>query len=167
MAEINRRFLSCSQCRDSAEAIEQTGRFFYSNGYCNRCGAKWAKERRSRPENVERVREVHRQFYQRHRDKRLAYENARAKKRRIDVLAHYGNSCACCKESRTEFLVIDHINGGGVKHRKELGIEGIGFYQWLIKNGLPEGFRVLCFNCNFALGHFGYCPHGNLKTGDQ
>jgi hypothetical protein len=21
------------------------------------------------------------------------------------------------------------------------------------------GYRVLCMNCNFALGHSGYCPH--------
>lgn len=36
---------------------------------------------------------------------------------------------------------------------------GIG---WLIHNRFPEGFRVLCFNCNNSLGMHGYCPHGNL-----
>lgn len=23
----------------------------------------------------------------------------------------------------------------------------------------PAGFRLLCMNCNFAIGHFGSCPH--------
>jgi hypothetical protein len=31
--------------------------------------------------------------------------------------------------------------------------------RWLRKNGFPKGFRVLCHNCNFAHGHYGYCPH--------
>jgi hypothetical protein len=29
----------------------------------------------------------------------------------------------------------------------------------LRQNSYPTGYRVLCHNCNFALGHYGYCPH--------
>jgi hypothetical protein len=83
---------------------------------------------------------------------------------RIAVLEHYGGSpprCACsgCGESRYEFLSIDHINGGGRKHRQSLGMKTL--YQWLIKNGFPDGFRVLCHNCNQSIGLYGYCPHQN------
>ena len=78
------------------------------------------------------------------------------------VMNHYGNKCACCGESRIEFLTIDHIHGGGNKHRKEIHqAGGSHFYRWLINNGFPEGFRVLCFNCNCSLGFHGYCPHQN------
>ncbi len=82
------------------------------------------------------------------------------KKERKEVLDHYGNMCVCCKETQEEFLTIDHIHGGGNKHKKEMKISNI--YKWLIKNNFPEGFRLLCYNCNCSLGFRGYCPHGNL-----
>ena len=73
---------------------------------------------------------------------------------------HYGGKCNCCGESCMEFLTIDHINGGGTKHRKSLGIPtGFPFYIWLIKNNFPEGFQVLCYNCHMAKTYYGYCPH--------
>lgn len=72
---------------------------------------------------------------------------------RNQVFAHYGNFCACCGESRREFLSIDHINGAG-KVRGEPDI-----YRRLIREGFPEGFRTLCFNCNCSIGFHGYCPH--------
>jgi hypothetical protein len=79
---------------------------------------------------------------------------------RKTVLEHYGNTCVCCGETRMEFLAIDHINGGGSKYRKEFGCGHL--YHWLLKNNYPDGHRILCHNCNTSLGHYGYCPHGNL-----
>lgn len=79
---------------------------------------------------------------------------------RQEVLEHYGGKCACCGESENEFLAIDHINGGGNKQRKELKrAAGIAFYRWLRMNEYPDGYRVLCHNCNCARGYYGYCPH--------
>jgi hypothetical protein len=81
------------------------------------------------------------------------------------VLAHYGGKCACCGESRREFLALDHRNGGGEKHRKELGgASSKEMCAWAIKNGFPDIFRILCHNCNMALGCFGYCPHQKEKA---
>ena len=79
---------------------------------------------------------------------------------KIRVMRHYSDGvpqCACCGEQHIEFLTIDHINGGGRKHRKEMPTTNI--YLWLIKHKFPKGFRVLCMNCNFAYGIFKYCPH--------
>ncbi len=82
--------------------------------------------------------------------------------KRYDVLTHYSAGgeprCACCGESRLEFLAIDHENGGGNKHRAVIG-RNIRFHDWLRKNGLPAGYRVLCHNCNLSHGYYGYCPH--------
>lgn len=61
-----------------------------------------------------------------------------------------------------EFLAIDHIDGGGTAHRRQVG-HGDAFYKWLRAAGLPAGFRVLCHNCNLSLGFYGYCPHDNLR----
>ena len=77
---------------------------------------------------------------------------------RDEVLKHYGGKCECCKERMFEFLAIDHINGGGGKHRKAVKID---FTYWLKKNNFPPGYRVLCHNCNMAMGRYGYCPHYN------
>jgi len=96
--------------------------------------------------------------------KQKEYDKNRNIARKIAVLNHYGDKCACCGEKRWEFLVIDHINGGGAKHVKELNCGGgSGFYHWLIKNHFPEGFRTLCDNCNMSLGRYGYCPHTEEK----
>jgi len=33
--------------------------------------------------------------------------------------------------------------------------------QWLVTNNFPKGFQILCWNCNFAKGMLGKCPHQN------
>jgi hypothetical protein len=80
--------------------------------------------------------------------------------RRFRVMEHYSGGepkCECCGEDRLEFLCIDHVNGNGKQHRRELGHKRI--VDWLEMNGFPEGFRVLCHNCNLSHGFYGYCPH--------
>jgi len=72
------------------------------------------------------------------------------------VLDHYNNICSCCNITIKEFLTVDHINGGGKAHRKSIGG---AIYKWLIKNKFPSGFQLLCYNCNFAKGHYIVCPH--------
>lgn len=101
-----------------------------------------------------------RQYLKRDRGKRA--EQAREEKRRLrrQVFDAYGNKCVCCGEQEPEFLTIDHVNGGGLAHRRSCGNSGTSVYRWLRKNGFPkEGFQLLCFNCNRALGAYGYCPH--------
>jgi hypothetical protein len=59
--------------------------------------------------------------------------------------AYGGRFCSCCGETEMLFLTIDHVNGDGGKHRKELN--GKKIYAWLRQNNYPEGYQVLCFNC--------------------
>jgi hypothetical protein len=83
-------------------------------------------------------------------------------KRRIKVLMHYSGGkmeCACCGNKNLEFLCIDHINGGGSLQRNSAKYRYGSLYDYLLRLGLPEGFRVLCHNCNLSLGFYGYCPH--------
>lgn len=85
---------------------------------------------------------------------------ARLKERRAVLQAYGGEhpSCSCCGEGIMQFLALDHIDGGGRKHRQETG--GGGFYTWIRKNNYPPIFRILCHNCNH--GRFlngGHCPH--------
>src|SRR5690606_38099756 len=82
-----------------------------------------------------------------------------------DVLNAYGGKCACCGVATKEFLAIDHINGGGRQHRLSLHPRPSSqtVYTWLRKNNYPEGFQVLCHNCNAAKSYYkNGCPHGKF-----
>jgi len=81
---------------------------------------------------------------------------------KIEVLTYYSDGflkCVCCGEKHIEFLSIDHIGGGGRQQKLKLKRWGINFYRWLRQNNFPKGYRVLCHNCNQAIGFYGYCPH--------
>lgn len=95
------------------------------------------------------------------------YQRDYQRKAREMVIKYYGGVCECCKEKHIQFLAIDHIHGGGRKHRK---IVGTNICLWIIKNNFPDGFRVLCHNCNMSIGFWGICPHKkveNLKKNKQ
>lgn len=80
---------------------------------------------------------------------------------KIKVMNRYGGcrcSCPGCNENNLTQLSIDHINGDGAKHRKEIG-RGNYIYNWLVKHDYPPGFRVLCLGCNSSCGFFGFCIH--------
>lgn len=119
--------------------------------------------------------ELEAQFYLRHKEQRRAYSSwyrrtykdklstqrkIRNLRIKLETMAHYGGAeCVCCGETTVEFLCFDHIDGGGTQHRKQLGNMGRQFYYWLKLNNYPEGYRILCYNCNSSLGFYGYCPH--------
>jgi hypothetical protein len=69
---------------------------------------------------------------------------------KLEVLTHYSShppTCSWCKYSDVRALSIDHVNGGGKQHRATLN--GYHIYSWLRKNGYPDGYQVLCMNCQF------------------
>ena len=98
--------------------------------------------------------------------RRSAMNKIMHERSRIKVLKHYGGDpprCACCGDSTYQFLGIDHIGGRGIKQRLPGGnkgsIRGSTMYWDIIRKGFPPGLRVLCHNCNMAIGFYGSCPH--------
>jgi hypothetical protein len=83
---------------------------------------------------------------------------------RLRCIEHYGGKCACCNESTYEFLAVDHINGGGRKHSKE--ING-NLSKWVVTHNFPKEFQILCHNCNSAKGSYGKCPHQNKNESNN
>lgn len=83
------------------------------------------------------------------------------------ILAYGGHVCACCGESETKFLTLDHVENNGSEHRKAIGKagRGAGIFRWLKEHGYPPGFQVLCMNCNHgkALNN-GICPHKTAQA---
>ena len=136
---------TCTRCH----VQKSPGKFAYGgrNGkrraWCKSCFNEYSREHRAK--NVDGVR---------------AKQRIYKAKIRIDAIKHYGGNCACCGENLAIFLAIDHINGGGTKHALQRNRPSIG--GWLKARNYPEGFQVLCHNCNYAKSHGG-CPHAELR----
>lgn len=89
------------------------------------------------------------------------------------VFAAYGGYvCKCCGETEQKFLTIDHVNNDGYQWRKTTlktgkSSQGSGHhtYAWLVRNNFPDGFQVLCMNCNFGKRmNKGICPHQTRRN---
>ncbi len=79
---------------------------------------------------------------------------------RVAVFDHYGWACACC--GSTKRPTIDHVNGDGREHRRELfgsnqGGNTFNLYRWLIASGFPGGFQTLCSSCNASKRDHDHC----------
>lgn len=106
----------------------------------------------------------------RHRKMQVEYR----RKVRREVLSHYSDGtlcCACCgwrSGSEMERLEIDHVNGGGRKHRLRVigSVGGTRFFEWLRSHDYPDGFRVLCAGCNKMMvpGKAHCLLHGGAQT---
>lgn len=140
---LNKRCARCKETKLKELFRSDNSRKDGFHPWCKACDTEYLKSRKHR--------------YQANKNKRARELH---KEQRLRVLQHYSRAaipyCACCAESYLEFLGIDHINGGGNQDKK---IHKCNFYTWLEKRGYPEGFRVLCHNCNQSLGAYGYCPH--------
>jgi len=68
-----------------------------------------------------------------------------------EVFLHYGERCSFCGIENPRKLTVDHINGGGHRHRQNIrkGGGSEDFYRWLRNHNYPEGYQVLCWNCNW------------------
>lgn len=159
----------CAYCKRPAEpsrslcSIHRKARKEYDRRETERrrqaglCIAKGCPNEVARPNNT---------YCVEHIAKARVREKARLQRIKLEVLAHYGDRrCACCGETRIEFLTIDHIHGGGRQHRFEQRIGGM--CHWLKKQHFPDGYQILCMNCNFAKGLFGRCPHEVERDADR
>jgi hypothetical protein len=76
-----------------------------------------------------------------------------------EVMSKYGGECVCCGEDNVMFLSLDHKDGGGTKERDDSNIMGTRLYRSLRKLPVDPKYQVMCYNCNFAKGDRGICPH--------
>ena len=117
-------------------------------------------------------------WYDRHKEPskkkqtRSKEEKIQAKKDRYarlvkTVLEHYGNKCGCCGETEPMFLTLDHINNDGylTTYITKSGHRGRRTnYETIVRNNFPEGYQILCWNCNSGRArNKGTCPHKMKK----
>lgn len=136
---------------------------------CKNASIVYWKEFRSK--NKDKLLLSYKKQHIKHKEKRNKqsrdYGKANASRRSLDmkdkrriVLNHYSNgtmACNCCGENIYDFLSLDHINGGGNQHRKK---EKGRLEPKLIKANFPDGYQVLCHNCNMGKRfNNNICPH--------
>lgn len=154
----------CSRCGE-VKPLDDFHRYSRSNdghgSWCKTCASKyWQAQGESQRD---RKRRNSRERYLRLGDEIRRYNRERNQQLKAMLVAHYSNGankCVCCGESEVRFLTIDHIDGNGAEHRKTTKCgTGATFYRRLIREGMPEGYQVLCYNCNNARIWNKKCPH--------
>lgn len=130
------------------------------NIYCRVCQAAHSNAWRNKDPERAKAFAAERERRWRANNPELMRQQALVRRRALkrQVLEAYGMRCTCCGESQYEFLSLDHINDDGNIHRREVGL-GTGIYHWAKKHAFPPSLQILCYNCNFAKGSHGYCPH--------
>jgi len=162
------RHTQCKSC--IREKKQQRDRAARTAGLCY-----WCK----RPSKTGTCKKCKAKNLARYHSKKVVYlevSKERRQRLKLEAMQAYGGpTCKCCGVAEIEFLAIDHIKNDGAAHRRALmkqkgwkgpatQMAGSHFYLWLKQQGYPPGFQVLCMNCNFAKGRFGYCPHdGKLR----
>lgn len=133
----------CAACLELAKTRYQDRK---QSGACTRCGAAPATMKAMCAGCSEKSKRKLRDW----RDRLM-----------VEVMNAYGGCvCRCCGETRVAFLTLDHIGGGGNRHRAAMKEErNTDIYTWVKKRRFPPGFQVLCMNCNWARGKYGECPH--------
>lgn len=154
MAESGKTMCAiCLQRRSDNQHVMRTA--FIADNLCSQCGKNPPV---SKGKRCQICIDKRNKWYQ--GSSTQAKDKIRRDKNRQDAIRHYGGKCACCGEIESCFLAIDHIGGDGNTHRQKIKKYGSGFFKWLVNNNFPEGFQILCHNCNMGKHlNGGICPH--------
>jgi hypothetical protein len=126
-----------------------------------RANARWREKNRTPDDLRERYatdEEYRDGVLRRQRD----YEHRKDDEARKLVFDHYGRVCSCCGSMKSP--TIDHIEGDGAAHRRELKIRGgAKMYRWLVKNCFPPGYQTLCKPCNNSKASGAACKLQHIR----
>ena len=145
----------------------------YRQHTCKACAKSEHAERmrNARVKDPERYKKIQRSHRERNLELVRRQRRESGKRLKLRIMSRYGGAvCACCSETCLSMLTVDHVNNDGAKHRREIGKQYsydtgrralvADFYRWLEKNGFPDGFQVLCYNCNLSKHrNKGVCEH--------
>ena len=147
-----KRVFTCPRC--------EREQIHYARELCRRCYARVYADPLYKARHRERLLAKSKEYYQRNRAQHNQYGRNARLRIRLEMLQAYGGKCACCGETELVFLTLDHVEGGGRKHQRELGGSSDDTARYLKSLGWPrDGYQILCFNCNYAKYRLGVCPH--------
>jgi DNA repair exonuclease SbcCD ATPase subunit len=140
----------CSKCHK----IKSITEFRKDQHYCKDCQLTYARE------YIKTIPKEKRQWYRRTED--IKGQNKRrsikAQLLKVEMITAYGGCCSCCGETEIKFLTLEHLEGGGNEHRRQL-YKSNRTWQDLKNRNWPKGHTVLCWNCQMGKTHYGECPH--------
>jgi len=141
--------------------------------FCSRtCANVWRNDTKAPLTDEEKIANSKRYWKRKFADpnfmenRRNLNQKAHRRIRVAAMMAYGGLSCSCnhhgepCGPHPVEFLSIDHIGGDGKKNGDK---GGLPLCRKLRRLGYPTGYRVLCHNCNSALGFYGHCPMSDTE----
>jgi hypothetical protein len=162
---------TCRKC-DIAKSLNE---FRKKSRECKSCQRdrirKWERENRDRKKvnalrSYAKLRQSPERWERYKATRRISGGNYAARIRNDCFAAYGGRVCACCGETEPRFLTMDHVNNDGHIHRKTSGATNL--YSYLRARKFPEGFQVLCMNCNFGKAqNGGVCPHKSRQEGPE
>jgi hypothetical protein len=154
----------CSKCKlelpremFSKHSREKDGLYYC----CKSCKAKENKTYCDKSKDKTKIK--HAKYYENHKqhikdktilfqinnpDKVKVYAKNSRDNLKLEVFNYYCDNdikCQGCGEKELCILTVDHINGGGCKHTREIK----NLYPWIKRNNYPEGFQIFCWNCQF------------------
>lgn len=155
---------NCEQCHQPFLTPYSVQKFCSKNCYQQYRKTKWKEDYYRRRESIlKQKREYYKNNYEQLKESYKKHQH----KLRMTVLNHYSDGkleCACCGENHIEFLQLHHINGDGRAERRSLNSNSsTALFRKIIKDNYPERYQILCGNCNFSHGAYGYCPHQKEK----
>lgn len=120
--------------------------------WCKDCQNAYNRKRyKDIPQHRQRVLERSKSQYHENPEYEHARKREYYRKNVVSVFNALGNKCARCNEKDKRVLHIDHIQGGGYKHRKELNNSTYKFYKDILESleKKENKFQLLCANCNW------------------
>ena len=122
--------------------------------------------KRYREKNREKIKQAHREWYQKNKERirltkaanmrkyrrqnpekyRRKWRDAK-KKIRESLFAMYGNICSICGFIDKRALTLDHVKNNGNEERREMSDYMI--YKRALEIYRPNEYRILCMNCQF------------------
>jgi hypothetical protein len=141
--------------RNKEQILERQRKYVATHKEQHRAACQqWAKKNKSR------MAAYYAQWRRENKEKTSKKNRDYKERMRSQVFEHYGNRCSCCGETRREFFAMDHVNGGGNKHRRLNRLTNAAdLFLYIIRHNFPDEFRILCHNCNMSRGFYGFCPH--------
>lgn len=105
---------------------------------------------KNKEEIYKRRRSYYLKRYENDKDRILGLMGELYEKRRTEVIKFFGGKCVACGNNDIRVLQIDHINGGGVKERKEQTKLGYSYKKRFdLNKENKDQYQLLCANCNW------------------
>lgn len=160
-----RKVYKCTPCLSAIQKAAREKKKDHYSAYQSKyhrdnLEARQDKNARYRAENQPQIKKTNKEYRSSEHGRNKAVDYKTDVK--IKVFSHYCGGeirCKCgCTDMRS--LTVDHINGGGEKHRKTINVSGsYHMCLWLRKNEYPEGYQILCMNCQWEKSHVGTTNH--------